>query len=272
MDVLAEARAEAEQIREAARNEGYVSGSRRRGRLAGAGARRADAGDRRRPRVSRPRWRPSSSAARSSSGWRCRKKIVGVTLGLDPAKVVGAVEMALRGIVERDRITVLVNPDDLEIVREAMDGLRASLGGIDHCEVQAERRVGRGGCHRAHARGRHRRARGDQARARGRGRRRRARPLMISRCAADKTSVFSVMDAALDAVDADGRPALRGHAGDPRRGSAPADGPRRRPDRPDRRSHRPRGRGGRGVHDPDQPRPAEPCRPRWSASAPAGRS
>ena len=56
-----------------------------------------------------------------------------------------AVRGALRGIVERERVTVLVNPDDLEIVREAMDGLRASLGGIEHCEVQAERRVGRGG-------------------------------------------------------------------------------------------------------------------------------
>jgi len=30
-------------------------------------------------------------------------------------------------------------------VRDAMDDLRASLGGIEHCEVQAERRVSRGG-------------------------------------------------------------------------------------------------------------------------------
>ena len=41
---------------------------------------------------------------------------------------------------------MLVHPDDLELVREAMDGLRATLGGIEHCEVQAERRVSRGGC------------------------------------------------------------------------------------------------------------------------------
>ena len=41
---------------------------------------------------------------------------------------------------------MLVNPDDLDIVREAMDGLKASLGGMDHCVVEAERRVGRGGC------------------------------------------------------------------------------------------------------------------------------
>ena len=40
---------------------------------------------------------------------------------------------------------MLVNPDDLELVREAMGGVVAALGGIEHCEVQAERRVGRGG-------------------------------------------------------------------------------------------------------------------------------
>ncbi len=52
---------------------------------------------------------------------------------------------ALRGIVERERVTVLVHPEDLELVRDAMDGMRATLGGIEHCEVQAERRVSRGG-------------------------------------------------------------------------------------------------------------------------------
>jgi len=30
-------------------------------------------------------------------------------------------------------------------VQESMDDVRASLGGIEHCEVQAERRVARGG-------------------------------------------------------------------------------------------------------------------------------
>jgi flagellar assembly protein FliH len=145
MDVLAEARAEAEQIRQAARNEGYASG-------------RADAiaslepalaaltqaiGD-----VQDQQAEMASELERRAVelGLALSKKIVGVTLGLDPEKVIEAVAGALRGIVERERVTVLVNPDDLEIVREAMDGLRASLGGIEHCVVEAERRVGRGGC------------------------------------------------------------------------------------------------------------------------------
>jgi flagellar assembly protein FliH len=73
------------------------------------------------------------------------EKIVGAAVTADPALVVEAVRGALRGIVERERVTVLVNPDDLELVREAMGGLVAQLGGIEHCEVQAERRVARGG-------------------------------------------------------------------------------------------------------------------------------
>jgi flagellar assembly protein FliH len=40
---------------------------------------------------------------------------------------------------------VLVHPDDLDVVRAAADGLAAELGGIEHCEVQAERRLARGG-------------------------------------------------------------------------------------------------------------------------------
>ena len=73
------------------------------------------------------------------------ERIVGGALAVQPERIVEAVRGALRGIVERERVTVLVHPEDLELVREAMDEMRATLGGIEHCEVQAERRVGRGG-------------------------------------------------------------------------------------------------------------------------------
>jgi flagellar biosynthesis/type III secretory pathway protein FliH len=73
------------------------------------------------------------------------EKVLGGALALQPELVVESVRGALRGIVERERVTVLVHPDDLELVRESMDAVRASLGGIEHCEVQAERRVSRGG-------------------------------------------------------------------------------------------------------------------------------
>jgi flagellar assembly protein FliH len=73
------------------------------------------------------------------------EKVLGGAIAVQPELVVESVRGALRGIVERERVTVLVHPDDLEMVREAMDDVRASLGGIEHCEVQAERRVSRGG-------------------------------------------------------------------------------------------------------------------------------
>jgi flagellar assembly protein FliH len=73
------------------------------------------------------------------------EKVLAAAIAVEPERVVECVRGALRGLVERERVTVLVHPDDLEPVREAMDGVRASLGGIEHCEVQAERRVSRGG-------------------------------------------------------------------------------------------------------------------------------
>jgi flagellar assembly protein FliH len=73
------------------------------------------------------------------------EKIVGAAVAVDPALVVDAVRGALRGLVDRERVTVLVHPDDLDLVRAAMAELSTSLGGIEHAEVQAERRVARGG-------------------------------------------------------------------------------------------------------------------------------
>jgi flagellar assembly protein FliH len=73
------------------------------------------------------------------------EKVLGGAIAVQPDHVIEAVRGALRGIVDRERITVLVHPEDLDLVRDAMDGLRATLGGIEHCEVQAERRVSRGG-------------------------------------------------------------------------------------------------------------------------------
>ena len=52
---------------------------------------------------------------------------------------------ALRRLVERERVTILVNPEDLDLVRGAAGALAGELGGIEHCDVQAERRVARGG-------------------------------------------------------------------------------------------------------------------------------
>jgi flagellar biosynthesis/type III secretory pathway protein FliH len=145
MVVLAEARAEAEQIRENARNEGYAAG---RGdaiaslepALAALTQAIADVND------ARAEMAVELERRAVELGLGLARKVVGGALSVQPELVVESVTGVLRGIVDRERVTVLVNPADLDIVREAMDGLRASLGGIDHCVVEAERRVGRGGC------------------------------------------------------------------------------------------------------------------------------
>lgn len=67
------------------------------------------------------------------------------TVAADPARVVDVTRGALRRLVERERVTILVHPEDLDLVRDAAPSLIAQLGGIEHCEVQAERRVARGG-------------------------------------------------------------------------------------------------------------------------------
>jgi flagellar biosynthesis/type III secretory pathway protein FliH len=73
------------------------------------------------------------------------ERIVAGALEAEPERVLEAVRGALRGITDRSRVTVLVNPEDLELVRDAAAAVVASLGGVEHLEVQAERRVGRGG-------------------------------------------------------------------------------------------------------------------------------
>jgi flagellar assembly protein FliH len=73
------------------------------------------------------------------------EQAIGATIATRPEAVVDVVRGALRRLVERDRVTVLVNPDDLELVRAASDTLVAELGGMESCDVQAERRVARGG-------------------------------------------------------------------------------------------------------------------------------
>jgi flagellar biosynthesis/type III secretory pathway protein FliH len=144
MTALAEAEAEAQALRAAAREEGLREG--REEALAAMGpaiealSQAAEAVQ-------------SDQIARSERleahavdlGLFLAEKVVGGAIAVKPELVLEAVKGALRGIVERERVTVLVHPNDLELVRDAMDSVRASLGGIEHCEVQAERRVSRGG-------------------------------------------------------------------------------------------------------------------------------
>ena len=79
-------------------------------------------------------------------GLALASKVLAGALSVEPERVLDSVQGALRGIVERERVIIMVNPEDLEIVKGAAEELKATLGGIEHCVIEAERRVGRGGC------------------------------------------------------------------------------------------------------------------------------
>jgi flagellar assembly protein FliH len=146
--LLAAAETEAQSIRERARREGYAEGM-----VAG----RADL-----RQLGEPAVQALSEAAERVREFEARaadnverqavilamdvaEKVVAGAIEVEPERVLDVVRGALRAIVERERLVIQVNPEDLEIVREGLDELTGALGGIEHVEVQEERRVQRGG-------------------------------------------------------------------------------------------------------------------------------
>jgi flagellar assembly protein FliH len=143
--LLARAEAEAEMLREAARAEGYEAGR------AEAMAALTPASEVLQQAALAVQAEVADRADRLEAhavdlALFLAEKVIGGALAVQPERVVETVRGALRGIVERERITILVSPDDLDLVRDSIADILASLGGVEHCEVQAERRVGRGGC------------------------------------------------------------------------------------------------------------------------------
>ena len=78
-------------------------------------------------------------------GVHIAEKVLAGALEVQQWRVMDVVRGALRDLVERERVAVLVNPADTELVREAVEALRMTMGGLDHIEVVEERRVHRGG-------------------------------------------------------------------------------------------------------------------------------
>jgi flagellar biosynthesis/type III secretory pathway protein FliH len=146
--ILAAARGEADSIRNLARAEGHAEGY---------AAGRADAAAQAAPAVQalaealvqaqaeRDAVADEMDAACVELALEIAAKTVTAAVAVQPERVVDVVRGALRCLVERERVTILVHPDDLEIVRESVDSLVRQLGGMDHIEVQEERRVQRGG-------------------------------------------------------------------------------------------------------------------------------
>lgn len=72
------------------------------------------------------------------------EQLVAAALELEPQRVIDIARGALRRLADRHRVTILVNPSDLELMGDAVASLQSELGGIEHLDVQADRRVERG--------------------------------------------------------------------------------------------------------------------------------
>jgi flagellar assembly protein FliH len=143
-DVLERARAEADAIRARAHAEGLELG-RQEALAAAAPAAEALAAAARGLSAEVAELAERTELAAVELALRIAEHALGGALDVAPERVLDVVRGALRRLVERERVVVLVNPDDLDLVRDGVAALTGELGGIEHCEVQAERRVPRGG-------------------------------------------------------------------------------------------------------------------------------
>ena len=149
--VVEAARSEADAIREQARAEGFAMGH-----AEGAAAALAEAQAQLAPAVQALAAALEALAAERGAladqvegravelAVELAEKVVAGAIDAQPERVLDVVRGALRCFMERERVQVLVNPDDLGLVRGAIDELAAELGGIEHVEVQEDRRIGRG--------------------------------------------------------------------------------------------------------------------------------
>ena len=146
--IVAAAEADAERIRTVARRQGHAEGfeagrAEARADLEPALAALSDAIERLREREGAAADIVEARAAELAV--RVAEKVVAGALEVEPERILDVVRGALRAIVERERIVILVNPEDLALVREGMGEIAGQLGGIEHVDVQEERRVARGG-------------------------------------------------------------------------------------------------------------------------------
>ncbi|HTZ88404.1 MAG TPA: FliH/SctL family protein [Solirubrobacteraceae bacterium] len=146
--LLAEAQAEADRLRELARAEGESEG-RREGLEQGRAQTQAAAKALAAALEEQGRVAEQHSAALERDAvelaFALAGKVLAGTLDAEPGRVLDVVAGALRRVSDRRHVTILVDPADIDLVRDGLSAMQASAGGIECCELQADRRVGRGG-------------------------------------------------------------------------------------------------------------------------------
>ena len=147
-DVMARALAEAEEIRERARTEGFELGRQQgseQARAESAAAIAALSEGMRQIGETRADLAETLTAQAGELAMLTAEHIIAGAIDAQPERIIDVVRGALRRLTDRHRVTMLVNPEDLEALQQAVSGLQAQLGGIEHLEVQADRRIARGG-------------------------------------------------------------------------------------------------------------------------------
>ena len=147
-DVMARAMAEAEQIREQAHAQGYAAGHALGTEQAQAAVTTALAALADAVRVvtdTREQLAETLTAQAGELSMLTAEHIVAGAIAVEPQRIVDVVRGALRRLTDRHRVTVLVNPEDLETLSQSVSALQAQLGGIEHFDVQADRRIARAG-------------------------------------------------------------------------------------------------------------------------------
>jgi flagellar assembly protein FliH len=145
--IVAQAHAEAERVLEQARAEGYEAG-----RVAGhelgaaeiAGAASALGQAANGIAALRAETAEAVETDAIDLALTLAGKILAGAFQARPELVVEVVQGALRRISDRRRITVLVNPADLEVVRAAIGELTAQGSGVELCDLQSDARVAPG--------------------------------------------------------------------------------------------------------------------------------
>ena len=146
--IVAAAEAEADRIRAAAAQQGYAEGfeaGRMEARTELAPAVNAMGQAVEAVRAHQAEAADSVEGEAVSLALEIAEKVVAGALAVEPERVLDVIRGALRALVERERLVIMVNPDDLALVNEGIADLAGSLGGIEHVDVQEERRVQRGG-------------------------------------------------------------------------------------------------------------------------------
>jgi flagellar assembly protein FliH len=147
-DALAVAHREAEKVRESARKQGHAEGY-----AAGLALAREQSA----PAVAAIAQAATEFAALRETvraeveqdaialAFDLAEQIVAAAVAVEPERVLDVARHALRHLIDRRQVTLVVNPDDLAVLNDGAAELKAQLGGIDHLAVQADRRVERGG-------------------------------------------------------------------------------------------------------------------------------